>query len=317
MEFRHLEAFVAAVQTGSFTAASEHMHLSQPAVSQLIARLEQSIGEPLFIRHPRRLEMTERARAFLPVAYEILALRKAIVDKSSTRKVVRGHLRVGTSSSATTFLWATMLSAYSKQYPQVEMDIRSVSHTDQTREDLLRGKLDVGILPFPHGEARLDSIVLGNHTALLVCSPEHPAFNAGKLVDKDALGAHPFLLYEQGMNFRRLADDFFSRSGLVPNIAMQSNDTYLIRTMAEIGFGVAFLPNWAIVNELSSGTLVRPKIDTGNLTEQFGLARLKNQSSIAVDSFVRFCLDNRDLIPEIARKELPASWRHYTETQDS
>lgn len=314
MEFRQFETFVAVAETGSFTAAGERLHLSQPAVSQMIRKLEDSVGEALFLRSTRRLELTARARTLLPVAHEMLALRRSILDEAQGEpKLTRGLLRVGTSSSATAFLWARMYRAFADEYPLIELDIRTTSHTDRTREDLLWGRLDIGFLPFPHGEPRLDAVMLGNHTAELVCAADHPILSRPGPITVEDIAVQPFLLYEVGINFRRLSDYFFRRLGILPRVSAQSNDTYLIKTLAELGFGLAFVPNWAIEDELATGRLHKLPFDTGNMTEELGLAFLKSQVSRPAQRFVRFCLDNLDLIPAVARQTLPRGWKHHSQ----
>src|SRR5690606_29049775 len=162
-------------------------------------------------------------------------------------------------------------------------------HTDRTQEDLLSGRLDIGFLPFPHNEPRLESVELGCHRALLVASPDHRLARMAK-VEAAEIGEEPFILYEKGINFRRLSDYFFRLSVITPTVAAQSNDTYLIRTLAEIGFGLAFLPDWSIERELAETRLVKINLETGNLTELLGLAFLKNGSSRPAQIFKDFCL---------------------------
>jgi DNA-binding transcriptional LysR family regulator len=313
MEFRHFEAFVAVADTGSFTLASERINLSQSAVSQLIKRLEDEVGEALFVRNTRQLEITERGRNLLPTAHELLSLRRGVLETTpDDPHLVRGQLRVGTSSSATAFLWSRMYRAFAKSFPQIDLDIRTTSHTDRTREDLLSGRLDIGFLPFPHYEPRLESVELGCHRALLVASPEHRLSRMAK-VEVVEIIHEPFILYEKGINFRRLSDYFFRVNKITPAVAARSNDTYLIRTLAEIGFGLAFLPDWSIERELTDARLVEINLDTGNLNERLGLAFLKNGISRPARIFKDFCLANRDLIPSVARRKLPTAWCHHME----
>lgn len=194
-----------------------------------------------------------------------------------------------------------MYRAFAKSFPLIDLDIRTTSHTDRTLEDLLSGRLDIGFLPFPHYEPRLESVELGCHTALLVASPEHRLARMEK-VEMAEIVPEPFILYDKGINFRRLSDYFFRINTITPAVAAQSNDTYLIRTLAEIGFGLAFLPNWSIERELADNRLVEINLDLGNLTERLGLAFLKNGISRPAQIFKDFCLANRDLIPAVARK---------------
>lgn len=311
MEFRHLEAFVSVAERESFTRAADHMHLTQSAVSQLVRRLEEEIGEPLFVRDGRIVRLTRMGFDLLPEANEILSLRQMVVEKVAPRpESISGVLRIGTSASATAFLWAPMYQAFARTYPNIDLDVRTTSHTVKTAADILSGELDIGFLPFPLTNPRLEGRVLANHDAPLVAAPNHPL--VGKEVTIDDLAAERFILFEQGMNFREIADFYFREMGIAPQIVLQSNDTNLIRAMAEVGFGIAFLPDWGIQRELAERSLVRLRIPDAQLYEEFGLVFLKRGICLTAKEFIRFCEANPELIPAVARKRLPESWVHFS-----
>lgn len=312
MEFRHLEVFVSAAERESFTRAADHLHLTQSAVSQLIRRLEDDIGEPLFIRDRRRVRLTSAGIDLLWLANEALKLRQLMSKRTvPDPETISGVLRVGTSSSATAFLWAPMFQAFARTYPNIDLDVRTTSHTVKTVENLMSGELDIGFLPFPLTSPRLNGRALGNHEAILVGAPNHPLARARELTIADLTAAR-FILFEQGMNFRAVADYFFREMGFVPRIVLQSNDTNLIRAMVEVGFGIAFLPDWAIQRELSEGTLVRLPVADLQLFEELGLAFLERGICLTAKEFIRFCESHRELIPAVTRKPLPTGWVHFS-----
>ena len=301
MEFRHIEAFIAVSERESFTRAGKQMHLTQSAVSQLIRRLEDEIGEPLFVRNGRAVRPTRAAVALLPAAMELMRLRREFAGRvTPTPAEITGGLRVGTSSSATAFLWARTFQAFAQAYPRVELDVRATQQTMNTLEDLLSGEIDVGILPFPVPHPRLTGRVLGHHEALLVTSPDHPLASKATLTVEDLADAR-FILYEQRMNFRALSDRYFRTLAISPSVILQSNDTNLIRAMAEVGFGVAFLPDWGMQRELQEKRLVVLPKPGPRLFEEFGAMYLARGISPVAQEFVHFCSENIDLLPPVAR----------------
>lgn len=312
MEFRHLEAFVSAAERESFTRAADHMNLTQSAVSQLIRRLEEDIGEPLFVRDGRAVRLTRTGAELLPSANEILRLRRSVAERTAPRpENITGVLRIGTSSSATAFLWAQMYQAFARTYPNIDLDVRTTPRTVNTVEDILSGDLDIGFLPFPLLSRRLEGRALGNHDAPLVATPGHP-LNGKPELTADELAGERFILFEEGMNIRSVSDFFFREMGIVPHVVLQSNDTNVIRAMVEVGFGIAFLPDWAIQRELAEGSLVRLNPPDLQLYEEFGLAFLRRGICLTAREFIKFCEANRDLIPPVARKPLPERWRHFS-----
>jgi LysR family transcriptional regulator, transcriptional activator of the cysJI operon len=301
MEFRHVEAFVSVAELESFTRAGDQLHLTQSAVSQLIRRLEEELGEPLFVRNGRRVRLTRTGVELLPSALDIMKLRTALIDKVAPRpEDIGGGLRVGTSSAATAYLWAKTYQAFALRYPKIDLDVRATPQTQNTVEDLLSGELDIGVLPFPLASPRLVGKVLGHHEALLLASPAHPLTKKGKATSADLNGAR-FILYEHRMNFRALADNYFRETGINPKIVLQSNDTNLIRAMTEVGFGLAFLPDWAVQRELKEKRLVVIRGPGPRLREEFGVVHLAHGICAAAQEFVKFCIANNHLLPEVAR----------------
>jgi DNA-binding transcriptional LysR family regulator len=305
MEFRQVEAFIVVSEQQSFTRAAELLHLTQSAVSQLVRRLEEEVGEPLFVRNGRSVRATRAGGELLPAAMEIVRWRHVFSNRSKAIPAqITGGLRVGTSSAATAFLWARTFQAFARAYPRVELDVRSTQQTMNTQEDLLSGELDVGIMPFPVPHSRLIGQVLGHHESLLVAAPDHPLAAKAALTLADLADAK-FILYEHRMNIRALSETYFRTQGISPQVVLQSNDTNLIRAMAEVGFGIAFLPDWAIQRELQEGRLVALKKPGRRQFEEFGVMYLARGIAPAAQEFVRFCAKNPDLLREVARGGLP------------
>lgn len=305
MEFRHVEAFICVAERESFTRAADQMHLTQSAISQLIRSFEQEIGEPLFVRTGRAVRLTPTGTSLLPVAMEVLASRKVLAGQALPRpEEVTGDLRVGTAAAAPAFLWVRMFKAFSERYAHVNLTVRATPQTLNTLEAVLAGELDVGFVPFPLPDSRLGGQILGHQEALLVAAPSHPLAREGQITVA-ALAAAPFILYERRMNFRGLAERFFRALGISPPVVLQSNDTNFIRAMAETGVGAAFLPNWAVQNELADGRLVPLAVPGPRLREEFGTIYLKRGICTAAQEFVRFCAEHVDLVPECSRGGLP------------
>ncbi|WP_319533620.1 LysR family transcriptional regulator [uncultured Cohaesibacter sp.] len=312
MEFRHLEAFVSAAERESFTRAADHMHLTQSAVSQLIRKLEEEVGEPLFVRDGRAVKLTEAGFNLFDTAVEILMLRRKLEEKTvPLPAAVNGSLRIGTSSSATAYLWASMYQAFADTYPNVDLDVRTTLHTVTTVDQILSGELDIGFLPFPLSDPRLEGYHLANHEALLVSHPAHPLAKKQQISKRD-LQNERFILFKDGMNFRAVSDYFFRTMGFEPQVVLQSNDTNLIRAMVQVGFGIAFLPDWGLQRELKEGQLVRLPVQDMELYEEIGLAYLRRGICLAAAEFMKFAGANRHLIPDIALKDLPQNWKHFS-----
>src|SRR5215213_6534491 len=96
MEMHQLRYMVAVAKTGNFSRAAEQCHVSQPSLSQQIAKLESELGERLFSRLKRSAVLTSAGEALLPRATRILAeVDAALRDVADTAVQVRGQVKVG------------------------------------------------------------------------------------------------------------------------------------------------------------------------------------------------------------------------------
>ena len=165
--------------------------------------------------------------------------------------------------------------------------------------DLLQNKTPQGAAAFALAMTTIEQS--GKLSAAQVAQAWQEAL--GKLSTDDLAEAR-FILYEKQMNIRALADSYFEAIGITPHIVLQSNDTYLIKAMTEVGFGIALLPDWAIQRELKEGTLVALDKPEPRQFENFGPMFLARGTSSLVQEFVRFCEKNIRLLPENSRGPL-------------
>src|SRR5690606_7583070 len=124
MDTQHLHAFVAIAETGSFSAAAERLHLTQPAVSKRIALLEEQLKSPLFDRIGRQVVLTQAGQVLLSKATlilrEVTAAQRAIADLKGE---VEGKLSIATSHHVGLHYLPPYLREFSTQFPQVKLDL--------------------------------------------------------------------------------------------------------------------------------------------------------------------------------------------------
>lgn len=145
MELRHLRYFIAVAELRSVRAASEQLHVTQPAISRQIQDLEDAIGAALFERTPRGLKLTAAGEAYLHEAREILAR----VDAANrlARQIaagLRGHLRIGFVENAA---WSGIVSAalrtFEQKVPHVSLELQPMNTPEQL-DAIAAGRLDGG-----------------------------------------------------------------------------------------------------------------------------------------------------------------------------
>ena len=262
-----LRAFHAVARAGGFSRAASRLHRSQPAISQAVRALEDDVGEPLFLRLGRRvqltaageilLEQTERAFAALDVARERLA---------SLRDLAQGELVIGTSDTNACYLLPPVLAAFRDRYPGVELRI-SNRPSPATEAQVMEREVDLGFVMLPASDPRLAEEALMVREEVAIFAPQHRLAGRRRVRLETLLG-EPLLLLDQGSRTRSWIDEAFAERSEPPRVAMELASIEVIKRLVALGFGVSVVPRIAVAEELRSGVLA-----AAALPRAFGQAR--------------------------------------------
>lgn len=288
MEIRQFEAFVAIAETGSFTAAAERVNLTQSTVSQQIKALEEDLGETLFVRGGRGVRLTDAGEHLLPKARLILdALDEIVVTFKVAGKTSRGRLRVGAASMATAYLFAPLYERFIATHPNIQLLVRSTPTTEETIRQVVSGEIDVGFIAVPISNSSLAVEVVARDEVVLVVGPQHP-WSARASIDPLELDGQPMVAFERGMSHRRTMDNLFAEIGVAPRIVSETNDPQMVKSLIEIGLGIALVPRWAVARELAANRLHVLTLGTHRLIRDVNMIYLKRHTS-SVRTFTDFC----------------------------
>ena len=205
MELRHLRYFVAVAEERHFGRAAERLHIAQPPLSQQIRRFEAELGEPLFYRTTRSVELAPAGEALLERAPAILAAFDAAVEDA--RRAARGEygrLAIGFTGSSTYAMLPSLAAAMRDELPGVVLDLQGEMLTPAQVARLLDGTLDLGLLRPPVHERELATEVLHSEPLLAVLPETHPLADA-EAVPLERLEGEPFVTYPS--HFRSVVHD--------------------------------------------------------------------------------------------------------------
>lgn len=242
MDTQSLKVFMAVAESGSFSVAGERLFLTQPAISKRIAQLEQQLGNRLFDRIGRRIRLTEAGRALLPRARQVLLdledMSRAI---SNLTGEIAGTLRIGTSHHVGLHRLPPVLRQFSRQYPQVKLDIDFID-SEEAWEGVLHGDLEMGVVTLPpRADPRLHSQVVWDDPLVFMCAPEHPLAGRANL-PLEVLTDYSAILPSPVTFTRGIVEGLFKEHGLTLNISMSTNYLETIHMMVSIGLGWSVLP---------------------------------------------------------------------------
>jgi DNA-binding transcriptional LysR family regulator len=295
MEIRQIEAFVAVAETGSFTAAGERVSLTQSTISQQIKALEEELGEALFVRGGRGVRLTEAGEQLLPRARLVLdALDEIAAAFDTPGRTPRGRLRVGAASMATAYLFAPIYERFIATHPNIHLLVRATTTTEETLRQVVSGEIDVGFIAVPVANNALEVEPVATDEVVLVVPRSHP------WADRTSVGApeleeQPMIAFERGMSHRRTMDELFAKLGVAPRIVSETNDPQMVKSLVEIGLGIALIPRWAVAREVEAGRLHVLALEGHSLLRDVNMIYLKRHTT-AVRAFVAFCREYKSSI---------------------
>lgn len=267
MDTQFLAAFVEVAEAGSFTQAADRLHLSQPAISKRITALEQQIGQSLFDRVGRTVSLTDAGRTLLPYA------RKTLQDIEDARRAlsqlggrISGRLSIGTSHHIGLHRLPPVLGRYTRDYPQVDLDIHFMD-SEVACEAVLAGKLELGIVTLPTQPLpQLRSRVVWPDPLIVVAAPDHPLAQR-RLVSLPQLAEHPAVLPDEATYTHRIVTQALESEGVRPHVRLATNYLETLKMLAGIGLGWSVLPQ-----SMLDGTLARLNVPRLRMRRELGLA---------------------------------------------
>lgn len=219
---RHIKYFLAVAQHHSFTKAAAALHVSQPALSQQVRQLEESLSAQLFDRSGRTTRLTDAGEVYLRYArrasQELEEGKRAIHDVGD---LSRGALRVALTPTFTTYLVGPLVEAFHSRYPNITLNLREIAQ-EQMEELLLADELDVGIA-FEDGHSQdIETQPLLIEALALVVGERHPL--AGQsAIDLGALSAESLILLSEEFATREQIDRYCRQHNITPRVKMEAN----------------------------------------------------------------------------------------------
>jgi LysR family transcriptional regulator, transcription activator of glutamate synthase operon len=267
MELRHLRYFEAVARHSHVTRAAAELHIAQPALSKQISQLEQELGVALFDRVGRNVRLTEAGEALLPHARAAMAQVEAARAEMAERiGLRRGRATVGTTPTVGTQLLPTVLAAFNKQYPGIELRLHEAGV--QTLLDLLEtGLTDVAVVTLPVEDEHLTVVPLFSEEMIVAVWPGHPLAGRAE-VELPELQQEPWLLSPENYELRDATLSACAAAGFAPRVVLDGGEMDTLLRFVAAGIGVALVPRLAINGTLDVATL---RVTDQRLTRSLGL----------------------------------------------
>ena len=253
-KFEDLQAFVAVVETGSFTAAAERLDIAKSAVSRRVAALEERLGVQLLRRTTRVLNLTDTGGSFYEHNARILAdLEEAEAAVQQEHGELRGVLKVALPLSFGVRHMCQPIAAFSKRHPKVHFEL----DLNDRRVDLVGEGVDVAV--------RIGHLKDSSHIArrlfkarTVVCASPHYLKVHGEPRTPDELLDHRCLAYSNLAEPGRWAytDADGNRGAVVVDLAMSASSGDFLANTAAQGMGIGIQPTFIASDAIRRGSLV-------------------------------------------------------------
>lgn len=242
MELRQIEYVVGVVEHGGFTRAARALHVTQPALSEGIARLEAELGVALFHRVGRRAIISAAGAAFLEPARQLLRDRTVLTTSvAAVAGLDAGRLDVVALPTLAVDPLSALVGAFRYAHPHVVVYIDQPEDAAAVATRVRSGQSEIGLAELPIAEPGLVSELLREQELVVALPPSSPLAGRRRLTISD-LAAVPLVTTPPGTSTRRLVDTAFADAGLSPVIAVQTEQREAILPLVLAGAGASILP---------------------------------------------------------------------------
>ena len=227
MLLRHLNYFIAVAEQGGFTRAAAMLHVSQPALSQQIRQLEETLGVQLFDRSGRNTRLTDSGKVWLIYARRVLqGLAEGQRALNDVEDLQRGTLRVAMMPTFTTYFMGPLAAAFYQRYPNITLDIQELAQ-DRMETLLLNDELDVGIA------------FEGSNSRDIVSQPlfsvvgRYQPLAAARCIELTALNDESLILLSSAFATREQIDRYCRQREIQPKVQMEANSISAVLAVVE------------------------------------------------------------------------------------
>jgi len=245
MELTELRYFYNVALSRSFSKGARLSHVSPPAISKAVKKLEEELGTRLFVRTTRMVSLTDAGELLVEhcrsLFHQVECLQKDIEEVGG---VMRGEVRIGASEVFAAFLLPTAIARITAAHPGVIPRCFQLV-PEQIAHGLTHGELDVGFTVGGEAFAGVDSMLIAESEGVLACGRSHPLFECGEVSSAD-LEAHPFVVPRHWQREYLTALDRFPEKGVKRHIGATTDRMSLAISLVVEGAFLGYFPQVTI-----------------------------------------------------------------------
>ncbi|QBQ56562.1 LysR family transcriptional regulator [Nitrosococcus wardiae] len=251
---QQLRLFEAVARHRSYTRAAEELHLSQPAVSIQLKRLEGSIGLPLFEQVGKKLFLTRAGEEVYAAASEVVARLKYLAGAVTDMKgMVAGPLQIAVVTSAKFFM-PHFLGRFLREHPEVQPQL-TVTNRARVLERLAANQDDFVVMGQIPEHLVQNAQPFMENRLVPIAHPDHPLVKEST-IPLQRFSSERFLMREAGSGTRAITERLFTEHGLLVKPYMELGSSEAIKQGVMAGLGVSVLSTSSLALELETGRII-------------------------------------------------------------
>lgn len=257
LNYHQLHIFYNVAQRGSFSAAAQALHMTQPAVTMQIQSLEDYFGVKLLVRSTKRIDLTEAGRALLPFAEKSVELiRETEQAMSRYTSMLQGRLQLGSSLTIGEYMLPRLLAPFGQRYPHISIMMK-VTNTTQIIEEIVNHQLNFGLVEAPVQHPDMVSEPVMEDELKLIVPSAHPLADKSSITLEEVI-AYPFVLREKGSGTRQVMEEELRRQGFHMEqiqTVMELGSTGAVKSAVEAGIGITIISPSSVKHEEALGLI--------------------------------------------------------------
>jgi len=285
VNIKKYEAFVRAVELGSLSKASEELGYTQSGISHMMQSLEDEVGFPLMIRTSSGIFPNSEGEMLLPIIRQLLNTNESLEQSIAKIKGAdTGHIRIASFSSMAIYWLPNIISAFQKDYPNVEIQI---IEGGADRIDAMMDNHEADMCLYTGGENRpFDWLPLCRDELLALLPPGHP-LTERDAVPIEAFQNEQFIMPLAGYDYE--VHHLLDRLEHYPHIRFSACNDYAIISLVTAGLGVSILPELLLRN-YQNDAVAMPLDPPQYRILGMGVPQLKSVSPVT-RNFMRYVQD--------------------------
>lgn len=291
MDTRQLAYFVQVAKDNSFTVAAKNLHLSQPALSKMIKKLEEELGVQLFDRSEHKMALTDVGEKLFEEGQKLLLEMDSITEAIQDTKNLRtGNVSVGIPPVIGTSYFPPLIANFRKKYPGINLSI--IENGAVTVYEMVeKGFVDLGLIILPKLSDQIEYIPVTVDEIVLIVHNDHPLAEKETVVFED-LKDETFALLDDTFLLHHHVIKACREAGFEPNIYFKSSQWDFLTELVSLNQGISILPR-PILARFNSKNIKQIRINHPEMKWRIAvIVKKQRYISFAARKFIEYIKEN-------------------------